>query len=564
MTVLGDLPGEAWDAVVVGSGLGGLTTAAYLATNGVRPLVLEQGRVAGGCSQVFRRQRRFEFDVGVHYIGACQEDGLLTGILRGVGLADRVEFVEMDPDGFTTLVFPDFTFRVPRGWDRYLERLVETFPDEERGLRLCVRLLRRMSAELRKGLPTTPKQALLFPLRAPVLTTLGMRPLSTLYRLCGLSGSARAVISGESATYAAPPNRVSAVVHAAAMDQYIRGGAYYPRGGGQVLAAHLLDVIQAHGGVVRTHTKVERILVENGRTTGVRLASGETINADTVISNADVRRTFLDLVGREHLTDRQADRVSNYRMALPLLTVYLGLDVDLADRMPNTNFYTFPDTDVDGYYEALYRGELPDELPLFITSATVKDPGNPRSAPPGHSTMEIMAVVPQGSPLWGFADAADGSYRGEAAYGDLKERITDRIIARTAELIPGIEGHIVWREAATPLTQERFTLSSHGSSYGLEMAIDQLGRNRPGPVTGIGGLYLTGAGTVFCHGIVNVMNSGVGTASAVLGRDLLTEVKAGRVYGDPTRLTAGGPDWDPLTASKPRLADRPRRAARTK
>ncbi|NUT92866.1 MAG: NAD(P)-binding protein, partial [Saccharothrix sp.] len=128
MTVLGDLSGESWDAVVVGSGLGGLTTAAYLATNGVRPLVLEQGRVAGGCSQVFRRQRRFEFDVGVHYVGACQEDGLLTGILRGVGLADRVEFLEMDPDGFTTLVFPDFTFRVPRGWDRYLERLVETFP----------------------------------------------------------------------------------------------------------------------------------------------------------------------------------------------------------------------------------------------------------------------------------------------------------------------------------------------------------------------------------------------------------------------------------------------------
>lgn len=542
-----------WDAVVIGSGLGGLTAAAYLAANGVRPLVLEQSKVAGGCSQVFRRRGRYEFDVGVHYIGACQPGGLLRTILRGVGLDDRIEFLEMDPDGFSTLVFPDFTFRVPRGWHQYLDRLIETFPDEERGLRLFVALLRRMCRELRSPPPTTLLRALAMPFRAPVTTLLGTRPLATLYRLCGLSERARAVLSGESATYAAPPSRVSTLVHAAAMDQYIEGGAYYPRGGGQVLAAHLIDVIVANGGAVRTHAKVERILVRNGRAAGAQLASGEVVTAPVVVSNADVRRTYLEMVGREHLPTEVADRIERQRMALPLLTVYLGLDTDLADRMPNTNYYTFGDTDVESHYQALYRGELPERLPLFISSASVKDPDNPRTAPPGHSTMELMAIVPAGHRLWEVSEeaAGDGSYRTEASYRELKDRIIEKMIDETATVLPGLRRHIVWRECATPLTQERFTLSSDGTCYGLEIATDQVGRHRPGPVTGIRGLYLTGASTVFCHGVVNVMKSGITAASAVVGRNLLAAAKAGDVFGDPGLLTAGGPGWDPLSASKP-------------
>jgi phytoene dehydrogenase-like protein len=69
-------------------------------------------------------------------------------VLRGLGLADRIEWRPLDPDGYTTLVYPDLTFRVPRGWDNYLARLLETFPDEKPGLRRCIGLLRRMSREI--------------------------------------------------------------------------------------------------------------------------------------------------------------------------------------------------------------------------------------------------------------------------------------------------------------------------------------------------------------------------------------------------------------------------------
>ena len=92
-----------WDAIVIGAGLGGLSTAAFLATNGLRVVVLEQNQVVGGCSQVFRRAgNRYEFDVGVHYIGDCAPGGTVDRLLHGLGLEDRIEFTELDPDGFST------------------------------------------------------------------------------------------------------------------------------------------------------------------------------------------------------------------------------------------------------------------------------------------------------------------------------------------------------------------------------------------------------------------------------------------------------------------------------
>jgi hypothetical protein len=86
-----------WDAIVVGSGLGGLTAAAYLTAAGKRALLLEQYDVVGGCSHAFRRRREWEFKVGVHYLGDRGPEGQIPTMLRGLGLGDRIDFLPMDP-----------------------------------------------------------------------------------------------------------------------------------------------------------------------------------------------------------------------------------------------------------------------------------------------------------------------------------------------------------------------------------------------------------------------------------------------------------------------------------
>src|SRR4030042_631767 len=112
-----------FDAIVIGSGMGGLAGAAYMAKGGIRPLVLEQHFAAGGNAQTFRRKRMFDFDVGLHYIGGCEPDGLFPTLLRNIGIDKEIEFLPMDPDGFDTLLFPDFRFSVPPGWERYRQGL---------------------------------------------------------------------------------------------------------------------------------------------------------------------------------------------------------------------------------------------------------------------------------------------------------------------------------------------------------------------------------------------------------------------------------------------------------
>jgi phytoene dehydrogenase-like protein len=525
-----------WDAIVIGSGLGGLTAAAYLTTNGLRTLVLEHHYVAGGNAQVFRRKalrgkKSFEFDVGVHYVGDCEPEGLIPAILRGVGLEGKIEFLEMNPDGFDTLIFPGLTFRVPKGWDRYRERLIAAFPDEETGLHHCLDVLQR---------------------QAPDFMQWAMRPLSELFDDCGLSQKARAVLGAESGAYGSPPSRAPVIVQAGLLDHYLKG-AYYPKGGGQMLPGHLVDVIRSHDGEVRVRARVERILVEDGHALGVRLATGEEFRAPIVISNADVKRTFLELVGEEHLAPEKAAILRDYRMALPIFCVYLALDIDLSEQVPNTNFWYYTTFDIEGIYQDCYQGRIPSELGLFITMASVKDPHTQRIAPDGFTSLEIMSWVPPDYRLWGGIEdgpTAGEKYHNKPEYRAYKDELTDLMVAGAQEVLPGIKDHIIWKEAATPITQEHYTRSTGGTSYGLEIATDQFGPHRPPPKTEIDGLFLAGASTIFGHGIVGVMRGGVGCASAVLNRDLLAEVEGGRVFGDPSRLTAGGPGWDPWEACR--------------
>jgi phytoene dehydrogenase-like protein len=545
---------EQWDAVVIGSGLGGLACAAYLAAAGTRTLVLEAHYVAGGNSQVFRRRHKgkaYEFDVGLHYIGECGPEGSITRILRGVGLADRVRFRPLDPDGFTTLVFPDLTFRVPAGWDRYRARLLETFPDEAEPLGRVVDVMQGVAEDGGRLASGEISGAELFT-EAPRLLEWGLRPVTELFDAHGLSARPRAVLLGECGDYGVPPSRTAVALQAGLTDHYMRG-AFYPEGGGQVIAARLVEVIRAHGGEVRTHAPVMRIRVEQGRVAGVELGgAGGLIDAPVVVSNADLKRTVSELVGEAHFSPETVERVRDYRMTLPLFIVYLGIDLDLVARgLPNTSWFLWGSYDIEGIYRKLEAGEQPGEDFVYVTVASLKDPDNPRLAPPGHSNLQVMTMVPRDYARW-HVDAgavSSGSYHRDPEYRRRKAELGERLVRAAERVIPGLADHIDWRETATPVTQERFTRSTGGTSYGIEFATDQMGPLRIGPSTEIPGLYLCGASTPSGHGIGSVLRSGVAAASAILGRHLLRALARGETLGDPSRLPPRRDDWDPWRTS---------------
>ena len=540
---------EQWDAIVIGSGLGGLTCAAYLSAVGKRTLVLEAHYVAGGNSQAFRRKTRgrsYEFDVGVHYIGECGPDGAITCILQGLGMAERVVFRPLDPDGFSTLRFPDLEFRVPASWDLYRARLLEAFPQEAEPLGQVVDILRQVGEDGRRfqrrefGIAELAE-------RGPTFLRWGLRPVTELFAEYGISQQASAVILGEQGDYAVRPSRTPTAL-AAGLTHHYMSGAFYPEGGGQAMAARLVEAIRAYGGEVRTRAPVAQIRVEKGRVAGVVLGkTGQRIDAPVVVSNADLKRTVQGLVGEEHFGSETVDRVRAFRMTMPLYGVYLGLDVDLAaQKYPNTNYWLWGSYDIEGIYDQLENGEMPDTNFAYITVTSIRDPESQHIAPKGYTNLQVMTLVPREYSQWNVekGPADGGRYHRDPEYRRRKNELTEQLLVTAEEVIPDLRKHIDWKEAATPITQERFTHSTGGTSYGIEWATDQMGPLRIGPTTDVPGLFLCGASTPSGHGISNVMVSGLIAAGAATENDLLTMVLKGERLGDSSLLPPLRDDWD--------------------
>ena len=513
---------DTFDAVVVGAGMGGLTAAALLARHGAAVLVVDPHYVAGGNGTVFRR-RGYEFDVGLHYIGDCGSNGLIPRILRAAGVTN-VRFREMDPDGFDTFRFPDLEFRVPRGLDVFRQRLVDRFPTEARGIDRYLRLLRETWALTQIAGPvaalTTLPQARLA-LRWATAT------LSEFLDTCTHDERLRAILAGQNLTYGQPPSRVALPAHAIVAMHYF-AGAYYPEGGGQVMADRLAAEIEARGGKILLLTRARRILIEHGRAAGIEIEGKHVgrriVRAPVVISNADLKRTLFDLVGVEHLRAPTCARVAGYEMSPALGVVYLGVRRDLrAEGIANSNYTVFSTYDLERQYAAARAGRFDPEPACYISLTSVKDPENPRIAPPGIANIQLMAVVPSAPEAWGTtaADVTDGRYRRSEGYQWAKRQLTDRLLDQAERVLPGLRRDIVYQEVATPMTHTRFTGSSGGTSYGLALTPAQFLHRRPGPTTEIRGLYLCGASLRTGHGIAGAMMSGLFAAAQVVGLRLL-------------------------------------------
>ncbi|TVR04431.1 MAG: NAD(P)/FAD-dependent oxidoreductase [Deltaproteobacteria bacterium] len=524
---------ESVDVAIVGCGLGGLLAGAMLARAGHRVACFDGHYVAGGCATQFRRRASegfFNFDVGLHYVGDCDGDGAIPASLREVGV--EVDFEPMDPDGFDVLSFPGVEFRVPVGHDAYEARLRSTFPGEGRAIGKYMRLLREVDHMIgfmaRRGERQDLRTGLEVLLRGRSMARAMRRTMKEVLDDITDNALLRAVLLGQHGDYGLPPSQVSALLHTGLVNHYLRG-AWYPRGGGQVIADRIAEVIEARGGTIHLRRPVERILVEHGRAVGVRTAptsknDAQEVRAKVVLSNADLKRTWLELVGPEHLDAAQRSTAEGWQMGGALFMTCLGVRGDLRDLgMGQANWWVFDSPDVEGVYrdEAGASGR-PAVRGVYITSASLKDPGNPlHHAPEGHQSLEIMTLVPWDPARWGAPDASDEAvmgwdYKRDESYRSVKAAVEADVLTHAERVFPGLGERIVYRESATPLTHTRFTRASAGTGYGLASTPAQFMEHRPGYRGPVDGLYQCGASTRAGHGIVGSLRSGRAAGRRIL------------------------------------------------
>ena len=522
---------EAYDAVVIGSGMGGLTTAALLSDLGWKVCVLEQHYTAGGYTHSYDRNG-YEWDVGVHYIGdvgAPTRTRKLFDYLSG----GKLEWAPMDEE-YDRFYVGEKVFTARAGKQEFRDNLVRQFPSEEKAIDAYMELLSGVGGALQMlGMERVMKpwqKTLSSPWRK-MKTPAFMyeKTWDVLSRLTD-DHDLIATICGQWGDMGLPPKQSAFMVHAMIARHYLYGG-FYPVGGSWRIAETVIPKIQAAGGEVFTYALVEEIVTEGDAVKGVRMSDGHVIDCPCVISSAGIDNTF------RHLLDAGVVQASGYQQALPSvkpsfahLGVYIGLQGTAEELgLPKTNLWVYPSNDYDGAVEAFMNdsgGQDGVEFPVvYISFPSAKDPQY-LERHPGTATIEIVAPAPY---EW-FAPWKGTTWGKRGAdYEAFVEQLGDRLMEHLYDKLPQLRGKVDYFEVSTPLSTEWFAAYRHGELYGLDHTPERLQQDWLGPRTRIPGLWLTGQDTLTC-GVTGAMMSGLLTVTAMVGPRKITPLMK-QVFG---------------------------------
>ena len=506
-----------FDTIVIGSGAGGLTAALALARTGQRVLVLEQHSLPGGWCHSFALDG-FLFSPGVHYIGQLQPGGRLRRIYEGLGVANDLTFLELNPDGFDHIIIGDWRFDIPKGRQQYVARLKEEFPAEAGKIDPLFRVIDSLAnvGGIRRGVMDTLQ-----------LMTVGLRSMDRLLDRVGIQDDRlRAVLTMQSGDHGVGPREAPAALHAAIMAHYF-DGAYYPKGGARSIPRALIRALSRHGGEIRVRAPVSKIRIQTTgrrrRAVGVELVDGTSISADYVVSNADPGITFGELVDPAQLSRRLRKRLSRTEYSPSALSLFCATDLDLESMGYDSGNYWFSKTArVEDVYDLAKRDNLLDasELPgIFLTITTLKDRSKRDD---GLHTIECFALASY-DVFEKWKDSQSGDRPPD--YESLKSRLTQMIYRQMDEVIPGLSKHIVFSELGTPLTNAHYVHATRGSLYGTAKRWNQIGPWSYPVQTEFEGLFMCGASTQ-AHGVAGATETGITAAKKIAkcrARDFLNE-----------------------------------------
>ena len=502
-----EIPETPWDYIVIGSGMGGMVSAAMLAKLGRRVLVLEQHNIPGGFTQMFKRPG-YRWDVGVHIVGEMSEMSYLGRLLQT--LTDGRLQWEPVGDVYDEFNFPDgFSIQLPDSREQFRETLIDYFPAEREAIDQYLTMVRAAARSTSKLLQSRATPRMMSPGGRKRATEAAGQYVdaTTAEVLASLTDDVRlrAVLAAQWGYYGATPAKSSFAMHAMMVQHFMRG-AYYPVGGATSIAYGLLGTVAEGGGWTAVRRSVEEIIVRRGSVAGVRLADGSEIAAKRVISAAGAIPTS-DL-----LTEGLPASGSPYREAGPAhVSLYLGFKGDIAahgaERYCQWYFDTW-DMEVAGWDISPDRSVEPSPV-LFCSFPSLKDPKHD-PGPEHHNTGEVITFVPWDS----FSQWSDTRWKKRgASYDAFKDELTSTLLDQYLTHYPELAPMVDHAEMSTPLSTNHFAASARGSIYGLGTTPDRFADQSLLPRTEIKGLYLGGA-DASTPGIAGALSGGLLAAVA--------------------------------------------------
>ena len=475
-------------AIVIGSGFGGLAAAVRLGARGYRVTVLERLDAPGGRASVYR-QDGFTFDAGPTIVTAPFLFEELWA-LCGRNMADDVTLVPIDP--FYQIRFDDGTvFNSSGDPDRMRAEVARLSPGDVAGYERFMLASKEICKVGFEQLGHVPFGSIGDMARiAP-----DMIRLQSFRSVYGLVSSyvkdprLRIVLSFHPLLIGGNPMRTTAI-YALIAHLERHWGVHFAMGGTGRLVQGLVGLLEGQGAVMRCNAEVGRILVEKGRACGVRLASGEEIASDIVVSNADSAWTYRHLVAPEHRRRWTNRKIEKARYSTSLFVWYFGTNRRYEDVAHHMIL-------LGPRYEGLLADifdhhKLAEDFSLYLHRPTATDPS---LAPPGCDAFYVLSPVPHLAGDTDWTTAAE-PYR--------------QTIARhlAATVLPGLEESVVTSRMLTPIDFQDRLLSFQGAACGLEPVLMQSAYFRPhNRSEEVEGLYLVGAGTHPGAGLPGVLSS---------------------------------------------------------
>jgi len=442
-------PDKAYDAVIVGAGVGGLVLGNLLARASLKVLLIEQHYMVGGYCSTFRRAG-YTFDAATHFYPLLGNPSTITGKLL-VDLGVETQWVKMDP--VDTFHFPDGSrFAVSADLDTYLARLKVEFPEESEALD-------RFFEEVQDAYTL----GLLYYFRGVETERIEQYRHLTMTQVLDRhfrNRKLKLLLTADCPHWGSPPSSTSFVFDSMLRLSYFLGN-YYPVGGSQAFVDELARRFEEQGGHILMSTHADKILIEDGAACGVRmetlrgpLKGKRTVHAGVVVSNADLLHTLDKLIEPQHLEPGYRESFDKLKTSYPCFLTHVGLR-DVPDDLLH---------DVQGYYWNAWNPDYVGRngLRCKIFSPTLYEP---RMAPPGGQVVILQKVL-------------DLDYDGVRSWPEHKAAVEDYIMSHLENVIPGLADKIVVKSSATAQTSHRFTLNLSGSMLGWEMSPEQLGRRR--------------------------------------------------------------------------------------
>ena len=502
-------------AVIIGSGIAGLTAGAALTREGFDVTVFEQYHRPGGVTATIEKDG-YKWDLGQLMLEGFGKDEPIGQILLELGIYEQVS----SKIGQRGYVFPDYEIRTP---DAYggpkwrMDFLKAQFPEEAKGLdkywKDYLRFTKLMTFG-RKAEKSSGAAKILLMTRL-YLTLLPLLPKAkwSADRLMSYyfkSEKLKMVFTSILADFFTPPSDflglgIFALNSELSFDKRIPKSLgnntdqlylYSMLGGIKNLTQPMINLIESKGGKTVVESPVEKIVVENNKVTGVQVG-GKFHPADVVLASGDAKQIFFKLIGKEKLTAEYAELVENQTLMDSIFMVHLGIDMDPSPYVHGPVTYYYGTYDLEKGIKDAQSGDYHEGRDGFVVHIPTLH--SPEMAPEGHHSLTVYTICP---------DTLN-----EGTWDDRRDEFADKLVAYAEKYIPGLSEHTLTREIITPADFRKLTHAEHHAFGGLAPV---MGRPNIKHQTPIEGLWFIGQQSESGGGVFNVLPSSYKVARRII------------------------------------------------